>query len=364
MLGKMTTPRILHIAPANTSGVPGQFVQAERRLGFDSRLVTLFNDRRGYFSDICLNLPFIDTSIVRHIKRFISDPDKLLINNLTRQADHIPVTWTPHSRLEALFVKLRDGLWAHRIDQAIRTYHLDRYEVIQLDGGLGLFRNASFVLNQKKRGCTIICCYTGSDLRARGVIPDIDAISDLNVTVEFDHLRLHPDIHHVPFPFDASLKRWHDHHKNTRPVCIGHAPTNRAAKGSDLIIPILRQLEREKNTETRLIENMPYAKALDVKQRCDVFVDQIGDLGYGINALEALAMGVPVLSCLADGFAERYPHHPFIQVNADNLYERLLSLIDDYQYRRELAEQGAEWVREIHDAVQVVKRIHKLAGIG
>ncbi|MDZ7316306.1 MAG: hypothetical protein ONB24_09315, partial [candidate division KSB1 bacterium] len=59
--------RILHIAPANTSGVPGQLVLAERKLGYDSRLVTLFRDPRNYFQDICLDLPFIDLPAVRRV---------------------------------------------------------------------------------------------------------------------------------------------------------------------------------------------------------------------------------------------------------------------------------------------------------
>ncbi|MDZ7724015.1 MAG: hypothetical protein U5R06_14695 [candidate division KSB1 bacterium] len=209
----------------------------------------------------------------------------------------------------------------------------------------------------------LICCYTGSDLRTRGVIPEIDAESDLNLSVEFDHVHLHPDIRHIPFPFDVSLEQRHQHHDNTQPVRIGHAPTNRAAKGSDLIIPVLEQLERDENTQTVLIENMPYDQAMQAKQSCDLFVDQIGDLGYGINALEALAMHIPVASCLAEGFTARYPDHPFVPVNAENLYARLLPLIREPDRRRKTGEQGADWVARTHDSLQVVRRIHALAGI-
>ena len=117
---------------------------------------------------------------------------------------------------------------------------IDQVDLIQLDGGIGFYRNGRDIINFKRLGKKIICCYTGSDLRMRGVIPQIDAVSDLNVTVEFDHLTLHPNINHVFFPFDASEFKLATA-KNENEVLIGHAPTNRAAKGSDVIIPIVKE---------------------------------------------------------------------------------------------------------------------------
>ena len=205
-------------------------------------------------------------------------------------------------------------------------------------------------------------CYTGSDLRTRGVIPAIDKISDLNVTVEYDHTLLHPDIHHIFFPFNAErfelqLKSHGDK------IRIGHAPTSWKAKGSDIIVPVLKDLEKEYAVEAILIENLPYRKALELKSTCDIFVDQIGDLGYGINSLESLAMGIPTCSCLAPGFAEVYPDHPFVAIDAKNLQQELIRLITDEALRQELSQRGRAWVFDHHDAVKSVKEIHELAGI-
>jgi hypothetical protein len=359
----VTKTRILHIAPANTSGVPGQFVQSERQLDYDSRLVTLFADPRNYFHDICLDLPFIDFTPVRWVKRLVSHPQKLRVVNVAPKPEHIPIVWRPHTFAERLLVQARDAWWKPRIKRAIRRYALDDFDVYQLDGGLDLFRSASFITEMKRRRKKVICCYTGSDLRTRGVIEAIDAVADVNVTVEFDHLRLHPNIHHVFFPFDANRFSQHEHHDNNRPVRIGHAPTNRAAKGSDIIIPILQHMATAHPVEVVLIEGMPYQRALEVKQSCDIFVDQIGDLGYGINSLEALAMGIPVCSCLAAGFADRYPDNPFVDVQAENLQAELIPLIEQPELRRQKGEQGRQWVKASHDAVSVVRKIHQLADI-
>jgi len=208
----------------------------------------------------------------------------------------------------------------------------------------------------------VICCYTGSDLRTRGVIPAIDQLSDLNVTVEFDHIKLHPNIQHVFFPFNVD--RFKVIPQNNKKLRIGHAPTNRKAKGSDIIIPVIKRLARENsNVEAVIIQNLPYSLAIETKQTCDIFVDQIGDLGYGINSLESLAMGIPTCSCLAPGFAEMYPDHPFVVVDAENLKSALQRLIDNADLRRDLGEKGRKWVSIHHDAGQIVKQIHLLAGI-
>ncbi|MBD3378563.1 hypothetical protein GF406_26280 [candidate division KSB1 bacterium] len=356
--------RILHIAPINTSNVPGSFVQAERRLGFDSRLVTLFRDPRHYFQDICLDLPFIDFAPTRWIKKMVSSPQRLTVDNILRIPKEIPRVWKPHSRQERLLVNLRDRWWRPRIEKAIQKYDLDRFDIIQLDGGLGLYRNSSFVLDMHRAGKTILCCYTGSDLRTRGVIPAIDSVSQANFSVEFDHLYLHPRIEHVFFPFDATLfeiKR--SSHCKEDPVIIGHAPTNWFAKGSHMIVPVVNQLEKEYNLKFSLIENLPHKEALRRKAECDIFIDQIGDLGYGINSLESLAMGIVTCSCLAPGFADQYPDHPFVEINEHNLRDQLLGLIEDTHKRNDLGEYGASWVRRVHDAENSVKKIHAKIGL-
>lgn len=357
----MQKTKILHIAPINTSGVPGQFVLAERQLGYESRLVTLFKDKRDYFNDVCLDLPLIDFKPTKWIKKHVSDPKKLVVTNKLYQASNIPPKWKSHSTAEFYLVKLRDFLWKPIVETAIEEHQLESFDIIQLDGGLGFFRHSGFVKKMKSLGKKIICCYTGSDLRTRGVIPAIDNIADLNVTVEFDHLFIHPNIKHVFFPFDE--QKFDYKKKSSNKIRIGHAPTNRAAKGSDVIIPALNEIAEKYPVEIVLIENMSYKDAIFVKQSCDIFVDQIGDLGYGINSLESLAMGIATCSCLAPGFEEKYPDHPFIVIDKLNLKEKLIELVSNNEKLNEKTEYGRKWVEQTHDAVKVVQRIHKLAGI-
>ena len=354
--------RILHIAPFNTAGVPLTFVKAERKMGHVRRLVTLGKNPQNREEDVCLALPFLDCRSLRCIKRILIPKRRRVISYIADIPEEIPPQWKAGSWLEHNLVRYRERIWKPRIEEAIVEFQLDDFDIYQLDGGLGFYRDGRFIQRLKDRGKIIICCYTGSDLRTRGVIPNIDRISDLNVTVEFDHLQYHPNIQHVPFPLDSSQFQMSEA-IDKDPIRIGHAPTNRAAKGSDIIISNLRKLEKEFPVEMILIENLPYQKAIELKRTCHIFIDQIGDLGYGMNSLEALAMAVPVCSSLAPGFSEVYPDHPFLVIDEKNLTQNLILLIENPILRNKMGKEGREWVQRVHDARSVVRKIHQLAGL-
>jgi len=352
--------KILHIAPFNVAGVPITFVKAERQLGFHSRLITFAKNSRGYEEDICLNLPFLDFKGFAKFKRLIGGKSRIEITNRAPQLTEIPLKWLPN-RLEKLFILFREYIWKSKIGKVLKQINIDQFDVIQLDGGIGFYRNGRDIIQFKRAGKKIICCYTGSDLRVRGVIPQIDAVSDLNVSVEFDHLLLHPNIHHVFFPFDASKFKLATP-EDDGTINIGHAPTNRAAKGSAIIIPVVKELEKKYPVKLILIENLPYEKALELKSLCHIFIDQVGDLGYGISGLESLAMGIPTCSCLAPGFDELHPDNPFVVIDETNLKSRLIRLINDKKLRLKKGQEGREWVKKYHEPVWVVQMIHELPG--
>ena len=353
--------KILHIAPFNIGNVPMTFVHAERELGHESRLITFAKNKRGYPEDICLNLPFIDFRGIIHLKRIIAGKARVAVTNVKPELTSLPPTWKP-GRFEKLLIKLRESIWKPIIKKLDQEYQIDKFDVIQLDGGIGFFRDGSDIVRLKNQGKKIICCYAGSDLRIRGVIPQVDEISDLNITVEFDHLSLHPNIHHIFFPFDMQKLKPLPYRDN-KFIRIGHAPTNRAAKGSDAIIAVVKELEKNYPVELALIENLPHRQALKRKAECHIFIDQIGDLGYGINSLESLAMGIATCSCLAEGFDEKYPDHPFVVIDGQNMKSRLTSLIRDDKLRMKKGREGRHWVKKYHDPIQVVQKIHQLANL-
>lgn len=335
-------------------------VKAERRLGCKSRLVTLAHDDRDYEEDICLDLPFLDFWGTRFAKNLFSHPSKLDVSSERIQFPEIPIKWHPNGFPEKHLVAFREWVWQPKIQRLFNEIDFWNFDVYQLDGGLEFFRDGRIIRQLKKQGKKIICCYTGSDLRTRGVIPEIDAVSDLNISFEFDHLKLHPNIKHVFFPFDVAgfPQRSEEPSGNIK---IGHAPTNRRAKGSDIITAVIEELKTEFSFEFLLIENIPYREALHKKSQCHIFIDQISELGYGINALESLAMGIPTCSSLAPDFVNTCPDHPFIDINKNNLKHKLRELVQNTRLRQVKGCAGREWVDCHHNSVKVVEEIHKLA---
>lgn len=354
--------RILHIAPYNTAGVPITFVNAERELGHDSRLVTLHRDGRGYQEDICLELPMWQPDIVAKLKKICYPKAKLLQNAGPVKHQQIPPVWKPANALAGLLLNVRDRITRPLIDRYIKKYRLGSFDVYQLNGGHGFLKIDKYLPKWHAAGRKVICCYLGSDLRRRGVMPGIDEISDLNLTLEWDHLALHPDIRHVYFPFDYSGFKVIEPTVREK-IRIGHSPTNRAAKGSDRIISAIKKLSESHSVEMTLIENLPYSRALELKGTCDIGIDQLGELGYGISALEWLAMGIPVASCIAPEMEKSGIIHPIVKINEQNIEEQLEKLIVDANYRHKLGLAGRKWVEENHDAKKIVQQIHKLAGL-
>lgn len=354
--------KILHIAQLNTAGVPYTFMSAERQLGFDSHLVTFHRHPHNYPEDICLQLPFFTFSGMNALKKIVNAKHKNSSQNheFNIETTEIPPKWTPSNSVEKSLIKFREMLWRRKISKFVEDIDLPSFDIIQLDGGLGFFRDGRIIKSLKEQGVTIVCCYTGSDLRLRGVIPSINEVSDLNITVEFDHINLHPDIHHVFFPFEWDKMPLKQEKPKDDKLIIGHAPTNRATKGSDIIIPLLYDLQKQFAIEILLIENVSYHDALALKSRCDIFIDQIGNLGYGINSLEALAMEIPACSCLAPGFEELYPDHPFVIINESNFKHEVARLIRDDQLRLQKGAAGKKWIVKNHDSIHVVKKIHTL----
>ncbi len=349
--------RILHIAPFNTANVPLAFVRAERKMGHDSRLITLHRHRFGYDEDICLNLPLIDSVPVNILRSLRRTRTPQTVFEMIPGGREVPRRWKPAGLLEKLFHVCRDRLWESAVEKAWREFKIDTFDLYQLDGGLGFLRSGKFIRRLRDSGKKIICCYLGSDLRTRGIIPAIDEISLHNFTVEFDLQAWYPGITYVPFPFDAAEFQ-ESNPVAPPPFVIGHAPSNRAAKGSDLIIAAVQKLKKRFPISLRLIEGKPYSEAIALKQDCHIFIDQLGPLGYGINSLEALAMGIPVCSSLAPGFKGRFPDVPIHEITPENLEDVLASIMNGHDLIKDAERRGREWVMRFHDAKETVRRIH------
>jgi hypothetical protein len=348
------SPTILHIAPQNFAGMPFDFVQMHRSSGLKSRLVTMYPNTLDFEEDICLNLPLPRGKI------------SMKWRNLKLQK---PKKYNrPLNIFEQLFFKLRDFKNKNLIYSAIEQYSLDEYDIYHFDGGMDFFRNSRFAIRMKKKGKKIVCCYFGSDLRTRGLFKTLDEISDLNITVEFDHLSLHPNINYLFFPFDVNSYKYS--YKPNEKLRIIHSPTNRLFKGTDKILKVINELKKDFNFDFLLIENLPRAELLNIKTTCDIAIDQVGGLkggsGYGKNSIENLSLGLPTITEFSPEYLKFLPENPFLHTTIKELKDLLVYIFENKTVLQNYSLKGRLWVEKYHSyqAVNIqLTELYKKANI-
>ena len=346
--------KILHLAPQNYAGVPYSFYDMHNKCGDYSRLITYHKNPRNFPEDICLNLPLPNYSLAKNWR------SKKVKDREEQKVETAPI-FKPKNIIEKFYFNISDLLKKKKINEVIEKYNLNDFDIIHYDAGLDLFRNSSQAKKWKKEGKKIVCCYYGSDLRIRGLIKELDDISDLNITSEFDHLKLKKDIHYLFYPYDSSELPERQKEGNEI-VSIIHSPTNRKYKGTELIISVINKIKKEKKINFLLMENVDRMELLKVKSNCDICIDQVGGTmggtGYGKAGLETLAMGIPTITNMSGEYNNWLPENPFVVANNDgDLYKKLIELIDDHKLREEIGIKGKDWVKKYHSYENVDKKL-------
>ncbi len=349
--------KILHLAPQNYAGVPYDFYKMHLACGDFSRLITYHKNPLQFQEDICLNLPLPNFSLVKKWRRVKVHQRE---DNQIAKAPY----FIPRNIGERFYFTLNDKLKKQTIERIVAEYDLDDFDIIHYDAGLDFFRDASQAKKWKKEGKKIVCCYYGSDLRIRGLIKELDDISDLNISSEYDHLALKSDLHYLFYPYDPSELPQKKKIENEN-ILIVHSPTNRKYKGTELIISVIERIKKEKKIDFVLMENEDRSKVLDVKSGADICIDQVGGsmggTGYGKAGLETLAMGIPTITNMTEDYAGWLPENPFVVANnANELYAKLNELIDNKNLRHELGKKGKTWVKKYHSYESVNLKLMEL----
>ncbi len=339
--------KILHIAPQNFAGMPMDFVNMHKSAGIESRLITIYKNTLDFQEDISINLPINTGKLAKRWRDSKIDELKY---------------YKPKNFLEAAFFRFRDFKNRGKISSYIDNYKLYNFDIYHFDGGMDLFRDLRFAKELKRRGKKIVCCYFGSDLRTRGIFKELDEMSDLNLTVEYDHLELYKDLNYIYFPFDVN--RYSYNFNSSQKIKIIHSPTNRVFKGTDKIISVLEELKREKDFEFLLIENTEREKLLKLKRVCNLAIDQVGGemggTGYGKNSIENLAMGLPTITEFTGNYLKIIPENPFISCNIENLKDTLKRIIENPVMLKPFSENGREWVEKYHSFESVNNSLMEL----
>ena len=140
-----------------------------------------------------------------------------------------------------------------------------------------------------------------------------------------------------------------------QPVVIFHAPNHRELKGTRFLIAACEELKAEgEPIELRLVERVPNTEIRRQLAEADIVADQFIIGWYALFAIEAMAMGKPVLCYLRPDLVELYTlfsfagECPLVNTPVLEIKERLRELVHDAPRRRELGLAGRRYVEDNH----------------
>ena len=141
-------------------------------------------------------------------------------------------------------------------------------------------------------------------------------------------------------------------------VVIAHLPTDREVKGTDHVVAAVERLRAEGlPVELDLVENVPHEQALERIRDADLVVDQLIIGWYGAVAVEAMALGRPVVCHIdpdVDPFGARLP---VVRADRDSLVDELRRLVQDRSRRVALGAEARAFVLAEHDPRVLARRV-------
>ena len=296
--------------PVNMAGIPWKNVQALRRKGVDARLVV-----------------------------FKAQPYR-------------PHEFDVNLRRPSAFVGAQLVQWRAFADLLPRT------DVFHFYFGLTLVPRAlQFPILRATRKKSVFH-FLGSDIRGKS--PDELAYAraaDARVVGSYDAARWVPDAEVIPPAIDLS------HYtsaagRNGERVLVVHAPSNPERKGTQHVVAACEEL----GVELDVVHGVPHDEAAERYRRADVVVDQLNAGWYGIFALEAMALGKPVVTFLHDEAVRRTEEAfgvevPIVNATKETLAERLRPLVESADERARRGAASRAYVEHVHDSERVADRL-------
>ena len=352
--------KILYISPENTVGTLSAWKKFHQKQNNHCSFITFYKSPNNFDSGICLNLPLVSTSSIYKKIRSVYYRHKYGRGGEYKIKSGHPPTWKATKLYEKIYFKIRDYFWSKIIDTKLKDMDLLDFDIYHFEWGLDFYRDCSFAKKIFDLNKPIICTYHGQDLRTRGVIEPLNSMSDRNFSSELDLLSMHPKMEYMFLPIELSKNQ--PIKKTGHKIRICHTPTNRYYKGSEKIISTCSLIaEKNDDVEFILIEKTEHQKVLKIKRACDILIDQIGNhggVGYGMNSVESMAMGLCCMTEMTDACSAFFKGHPFININERNLEQKLVSLIRDRTKIDLYKKKSLDWVKKNHDVNVVGKKLY------
>jgi hypothetical protein len=191
----------------------------------------------------------------------------------------------------------------------------------------------------------------------RWFYPEVDGLGIRQFVSGLEMQEMEPGCTWLPQPHDmdalsAIRRKVYRRHSTLR---IVQCPT-RPSKGTAIVREAVARLAERYDFDFEVISGVSWAECLRQKARADIFIDQIGPgaWGYGNNAVEAWAMGMPVISEAPDPkvharMLNAWGELPFLSTHGSTVEVQLERLITSKALREEYAARGEAHGRAFHD---------------
>lgn len=148
--------------------------------------------------------------------------------------------------------------------------------------------------------------------------------------------------------------------KNPRPLVV-HMPSKLAIKGTSVVLEAVETLRSRYDFDFQLIHGVEHSRAVELLSKADIVIDQLLIGSHGVAALEAMAMGKPVVCYIKPACVQYYPPElPIVNANPDNLEAVLLELLEDGHKRYDIGLKSRQYVEKYHDAHKVARNLVKI----
>ncbi len=162
------------------------------------------------------------------------------------------------------------------------------------------------------------------------------------------------DLAHIPFigvPTSAA-----------RPLRIVHAPNHPQFKGTRHLLAVVERLRSAGvSIELDLVQGLSNEEALLRYEQASIVAEQFIGGFHGYTALEAMAMGKPVVAYIRDPADLIAPGDcPIVSADPDSLYDVLTSLLRDPEKLHDLGRRGRDYVRRYYSVEAFAVRLGRL----
>ncbi len=148
-----------------------------------------------------------------------------------------------------------------------------------------------------------------------------------------------------------------------RPVKVVHASNHRLFKGTHHLIKAINNLKQKgMPIELQIVEKIPNKMAFDIYRTADLIFDQCLVGFYGFFAIEAMALGKPVMSFLRKSQDYLLSHNecPIIRTHINTLENDLYNLILNKDRLRQIGIAGRKYVEKYFSLNAFASRLAKL----